>query len=94
MFFRQAEVREINEEIDKRDISGAKLLKNALKRADVLRDEIEGGTFDQKYQALIAETYLESNEENRKIREDLIEELRAKMKRDRDEARFKSEQQM
>lgn len=71
--------------MDKKDYSSAALLKKALERADILQKQIEGGALDQKTQALLVETILEKGEDSKKIREQILEEIKGKMVRDQED---------
>ena len=79
----------ISEEAERRDINSTKLLEKALKKADVLQKEISAGGISKRQQALLAESYLAQGEEAKRTRENIIEDLKGKMVRDRKELAYK-----
>jgi len=75
------ELEEIDEEMKNRDLESAELLQKALNHADYLQDQIESGAIDEQYQAKLVHALSgdKNDPENKKMREELLEELKAKI---------------
>lgn len=78
---RQLELEQIDVEMKSRDLADAELLQKALNHADYLQDQIESGAIDENFQAKIVNTLSGNKDdpENKKMREELLEELKAKI---------------
>ncbi len=78
---RKMEIDEIDNEIQDRDAGSAELLQKALNHADTIQELIESGVLDKEYQAKLVNALSgnENDQENKQLREELLEELRAKI---------------
>eukprot|EP00347_Sterkiella_histriomuscorum_P013166 403365756 len=91
---KENELKGIGTQLDKKDVDSSEMLKKALLRADVLQKQIESGTIDTKTQALLVDAILDKNPENEMIRKQILEEIKAKMFRDKDDQKYKNEELM
>jgi hypothetical protein len=57
-----------------------------------LQKQIESGAVDVHTQALLVDSYLNKNAENEMLRQQIIEEVKAKMLRDKEDQRYKNEE--
>lgn len=83
---RQMEISEINNEIKYRNVESAELLQKALNHADYIQDQIDTGAIDQEYQAKLVHALSGNKDdpENKQLREELLEELKAKIAQQRE----------
>ena len=93
---REQELEGIKIQLEKKDVDSAQMLQRALGRAEVLSKQIEQGALDTKTQSLLADTVLEDQEnvENKQIRAQILEEIKAKMTRDKDDQKYRNEELM
>lgn len=84
---RIVELEEIEEELKIRDGESAKLLQKALKHADAIQEMINDGTMDDEIQSKLVSvlTGNKQDEENKKLREEILEEIKARMEQRREE---------
>ena len=87
---RQVEVGSIGEALTRKDVDSSEMLQRALRRAEVLQREM--GAVDVRTQGLLVECLLEHNQENEAIRQQILEEVKAKMSRDKEEQQYKNEE--
>jgi hypothetical protein len=78
---RKLELDGIHNEMKARDLESAELLQKALNHADFIQDQIESGAIDKEYQAKLVHVLSGNKDdpENKKLREELLEELKAKI---------------
>ena len=78
---RQLEIEEIDNEKKNRDLESAEMLQKALNHADYIQDQIESGALSTNIQARMLEAFSgdKNDPENKRMREELIEELKAKI---------------
>ena len=83
---RQMEIDEINSEMKYRNVESAELLQKALNHADFIQDQIDTGAIDQEYQAKLVHALSGNKDdpENKQLREELLEELKAKIAQQRE----------
>ena len=91
---KEMELQGIGTQIEKKDINSGVLLKKALQRAEILQKQIEGGALDERTQSLLVDSILDKNPENEQIRKQILEEIQAKMARDKEEQQYKNEELM
>lgn len=89
---KESEVQAIKETVKSNDVQSSEILRKALQRADLLQKQMESGTVDVRTQALLVDSYLNKNAENEMLRQQIIEEVKAKMLRDKEDQRFKNEE--
>lgn len=84
---RQVEVEEIKEEKLIRDGESAQLLQKALKHANAIQELIESGVLDNEFQANLVQVLAgnKENEENKRLREEMLEEIVARMEQRKEE---------
>ena len=78
----------IEEEQDRRDINSVNLLNRALKNAEVIQRELESGGLERKKQALLAQSYQVNDEESKRMREEILQELKGKINKDKKELAY------
>ena len=61
------------------------MLKKALERGEVLQKQIESGALDRRTQGLLVDSILNKNAESDLIRQQILEEVKAKMLRDKED---------
>lgn len=84
---REVEISEISEEIKIRNGESAQLLQKALKHADAIQELIESGVLDNEFQATLVQVLSgnKENEENKRLREEMLEEIVARMEQRKEE---------
>jgi len=90
--YKQNELSGIKEETEKRDINNLGFLERALKKGSALEQKINDGTITKQQRSLLAEAcLLDNGAEGKKLRENTIEELKGKMKRENRERTLKTD---
>jgi len=89
---KESEVQAIKDTVKSNDVQSSEILRKALQRADLLQKQIESGAVDVHTQALLVDSYLNKNAENEMLRQQIIEEVKAKMLRDKEDQRYKNEE--
>ncbi|CDW71250.1 UNKNOWN [Stylonychia lemnae] len=89
---KEQEIKGIGTQLEKKDIDSSNMLKKAIQRADILQKQLDSGVIDTKTQSLLVDTILDKNPENEQIRKQIMEEVKAKMSRDKDDQQYKNEE--
>ncbi len=89
---KENEVDAITRTNKQRDYNSSLILKKALERAEVLQKQIESGAIDRRTQGLLVDSILNKNEESELIRQQIMEEVKAKLVRDKEDQKLKNEE--
>jgi len=91
---RKLELEEIGSEMKNRDLESAELLQKALNHADFIQDQIDSGAIDKEYQAKLVYALSgdKTDPENKQMREELLEELKAKILQQKEQKSMESQQ--
>ena len=68
-----------------RDMRNVKILDRALNNAEVIQRELNSGALEKKRAALLAQTYMSNDDSSKLLREQILEELKGKMEKDKKE---------
>ena len=82
---KENEVDAINRQNENIDYKSSLMLKKALERGEVLQKQIESGALDRRTQGLLVDSILNKNAESDLIRQQILEEVKAKMLRDKED---------
>ncbi len=69
-----------------------KVLDKALRNAEVIQRELSSGALEKKRAALLAQTYMSNDDSSKLLREQILEELKGKMERDKKELVYHTNQ--
>lgn len=91
---REMELEQIESEMKGRDLESAELLQKALNHADYIQDQIESGAIDKEYQAKLVNVLSgdKNDPENKQMREELVEELKAKIMQQKERKTMENQQ--
>jgi hypothetical protein len=91
---RELELDQIDIEMKSRDVDSSELLQKALNHADYIQDQIESGAIDKEYQAKLVNVLMgdKNDPENKVMREELVEELRAKITQQKERKTMENQQ--